>query len=82
MRSGRSGARKTPYMMLNVSDRRGKKVMHAAPPGLDELAEVTMARYPTIETNPSLAFAALAPPTAVGLGNRIVSDSEFERLEF
>ena len=77
-----SRAFEAPYMMLNVSDRRGKKVMHAAPPGVDELAEVTMARYPTVETNPGLAFAALAPPTAVGLRDRIVSDSDLERLEF
>ena len=58
------------------------QVMHAAPPGLDELAEVMMARYPTLETNPGLAFAALAPPTAVGLRDRIISDSDLERLEY
>ena len=69
-------------MMLGVADRRGKKVMHAAPPGLDELAEVMMARYSTVETNASFAFAALTPPAAVGLRDRIVSDSDLERREF
>ena len=77
-----SRAFKAPYMMLGVVDRRGKTVMHAAPPDLDELAEVMMARYPTFETNPGLAFAALTPPTAVGLRDRIVSDSDLERLDF
>src|SRR5271166_1726284 len=77
-----SRAFEAPIMMLNVSDRRGKKVMLAAPPGVDELAEVTMARYPTLETNPGLAFAALTPPAAVGLRDRIVSDSDLERREF
>ena len=56
-----SHAFKTPYMMLGVVDRRGSAVMHAVPPGQNELAEVMMARYPTCETNPGLAFAALAP---------------------
>ena len=63
--AGASRALKAPYTMLNVSDRRGKKVMRAAPPDVDELAEVTMARYPTFDTNPGLAFAALTPPTTV-----------------
>src|SRR5271166_3705515 len=58
-----SHAFKAPYMMLGVADRGGKKVMHAAPPGLDELAEVIMARYSTCEINVGFAFAALAPPT-------------------
>lgn len=77
-----SHAFKTPYMMLGVVDRRGSAVMHAVPPGQNELAEVMMARYPTCETNPGLAFAALAPPTAVGLRDRIISDSDLERLEY
>ena len=77
-----SRAFKAPYMMLRVADRRGKKVMHAAPPGFGELAEVMMARYSTVETNASFAFAALTPPTAVGLRDRIVSDSDLERREF
>ena len=80
--AGASRALKAPYTMLNVSDRRGKKVMRAAPPDVDELAEVTMARYPTLDTNPGLAFAAMTPPTTVELGNRIVSDSDLERLDF
>ena len=58
-----SDAFKAPYAMLCVADRGGKKVMHAAPPGLDELAEVIMARYSTCEINVGFAFAALAPPT-------------------
>jgi DNA-binding NarL/FixJ family response regulator len=69
-------------MMLGVVDRRGNQVMHAAPPGINDLAEVMMTRYPTFETNPGLAFAALAPPTAVGLRDRIISDSDLERLDF
>jgi DNA-binding CsgD family transcriptional regulator len=77
-----SRAFKAPYTMLNVSDRRGAKVMHAAPPDVNDTAEVTMARYPTVGTNPGLAFVALTPPTAVRLGNRIVSDSDLERLDF
>ena len=77
-----SHAFKTPYMMLGVVDRRGSAVMQAVPPGQNELAEVMMARYPTCETNPGLAFAALAPPTAVGLRDRIISDSDLERLEY
>ena|SRR5271166_96214 len=40
-----SHAFKAPYMMLGVADRGGKKVMHAAPPGLDELAEVAAFRF-------------------------------------
>jgi DNA-binding CsgD family transcriptional regulator len=76
-----SRAFKSPYMVLNVSDRRGEKLMHAAPPGANDAVEVMMARYPTLETNPGLAFSALTPPTAVELGNRIVSDSDLERLD-
>jgi DNA-binding CsgD family transcriptional regulator len=77
-----SRAFEATYMMLRVADRRGKNVMHAAPPGFGELAEVIMARYSTVETNASFAFAAMAPPTAVGLRDRIVSDSDLERREF
>ena len=77
-----SRAFEATYMMLRVADRRGKNVMHAAPPGFGELAEVIMARYSTVETNASFAFAALTPPAAVGLRDRIVSDSDLERREF
>ncbi len=77
-----SHAFNAPHMMLGVVDRRGNAIMQAAPPGLDELAEVMMARYPTLEANPGLAFAALAPPTAVGLRDRIISDSDLERLDY
>ncbi len=77
-----SRAFEATYMMLRVADRRGKNVMHAAPPGFGELAEVIMARYSTVETNASFAFAAQTPPTAVGLRDRIVSDSDLERREF
>jgi DNA-binding NarL/FixJ family response regulator len=77
-----SQAYKAPYTMLNVSDRHGAKVMLAAPPAVKEVAEVMMARYNKLETNPSLAFAARAPQTAVVRGDQIVSDSDFERLEF
>jgi DNA-binding CsgD family transcriptional regulator len=76
-----SRAFQAPHMMLGVGDRRGIALMGAVPPGLDDLAEVMMARYPTPETNPGLAFAALAPPTAVGLRDRIISDSDMERLD-
>ena len=69
-------------MMLGVVDRRGSAVMHAVPPGQNELAEVMMARYPTCETNPGLAFAALAPPTAVGLATELFPNSDLERLEY
>jgi DNA-binding CsgD family transcriptional regulator len=80
--AGASRAFQAPHMMLGVSDRRGHAVMHAVPPGQDELAEVMMARYSTFETNPGLAFAALAPQTAVGVRDRIISDSDMERLDF
>jgi DNA-binding CsgD family transcriptional regulator len=77
-----SRAFEATYMMLRVADRRGKNVLHAAPPGFGELAELIMSRYSTVETNASFAFAALTPPTAVGLRDRIVSDSDLERREF
>jgi DNA-binding CsgD family transcriptional regulator len=76
-----SRAFKSPYTMLGVGDRRGNGLMRAVPPGLDDLADVMLARYPTLETNPGLAFSALAPPTAVGLRDRIISDSDMERLD-
>jgi hypothetical protein len=66
-----SRAFEATYMMLRVADRRGKNVMHAAPPGFGELAEVIMARYSTVETNASFAFAALTPPAAVGCATEL-----------
>jgi DNA-binding CsgD family transcriptional regulator len=76
---GASRAFETPTIMLGVLDRRGNEVMRAATQGVTEL---NMARYSTFETNPGVAFVALTHPTTVELRDRMVSDSNLERMEF
>jgi hypothetical protein len=76
---GASRAFETPTIMLGVLDRRGNEVMRAATQGVTEL---NMARYSTFETNPGVAFVTLTPPTTVELRDRMVSDSNLERMEF
>jgi DNA-binding CsgD family transcriptional regulator/PAS domain-containing protein len=77
--AGASRAFEAPHIMLGVLDRRGNEVMRAA---TQNAAEVSMARYSTIETNPGLAFVALTSPTTVTQRDTFVSDSDLERTQF
>jgi DNA-binding CsgD family transcriptional regulator len=74
-----SRAFEAPRVMLGVVDRRGNQVMGAEPPGWG--SNLDMTPYQTVRTNPSLAFAALTPPTTVELRERMVSDSDLERSQ-
>jgi hypothetical protein len=53
-----SRAFEAPHIMLGVLNRRGSEVMRVA---TQNAAEVSMARYSTVETNPGVAFVALTP---------------------
>jgi DNA-binding CsgD family transcriptional regulator len=77
--AGASRAFEAPRVMLGVVDRRGNLVMDAEPPGWN--TSLGMTPYQTVKTNPSLAFAALTPPTTVELRERMVSDSDLERSQ-
>ena len=77
--AGASRAFEAPRVMLGVVDRRGNLVMEAEPP--DATVTLDMTPYRTVKTNPSLAFAALTPPTTVALRDRMVSDADLERSE-
>jgi hypothetical protein len=74
-----SRAFEAPHIMLGVLNRRGSEVMRVA---TQNAAEVSMARYSTVETNPGVAFVALTPPTTVTLRDTFVSDSDLERSSF
>ena len=74
-----SRAFEAPHIMLGVLNRRGSEVMRVA---TQNAAEVSMARYSTVETNPGVAFVALTPPTTVTLRDTFVSDSDLERSPF
>jgi DNA-binding CsgD family transcriptional regulator len=74
-----SRAFEAPLIMLGVLNRRGSEVMRVA---TQNAAEVSMARYSTVETNPGVAFVALTPPTTVTLRDTFVSDSDLERSPF
>jgi DNA-binding CsgD family transcriptional regulator len=77
--AGVSRAFEAPDILLGVLDRCGNELMRA---GTQHAAEVSMARYSTIETNPGVAFVALTPPTTVVLRDAFVSDSDLERTPF
>lgn len=74
-----SRAFEAPDILLGVLDRRGNELMRV---GTQNAAEVSMARYSTIETNPGVAFVALTRPTTVTLRDTFVSDSDLERTQF
>jgi DNA-binding CsgD family transcriptional regulator/PAS domain-containing protein len=74
-----SRAFEAPHIMLGVLTRRGSEVMRVA---TQNAAEVSMAHYSTVETNPGVAFVALTPPTMVTLRDAFVSDSDLERSPF
>jgi DNA-binding CsgD family transcriptional regulator/PAS domain-containing protein len=73
-----SRAFEAPHIMLGVLTRRGSEVMRVA---TQNAAEVSMAHYSTVETNPGVAFVALTPrpwsrcvthsfPTPISSGRR------------
>lgn len=68
-----------PYIMLGVVDHHGHEVMRAATQGVRQFS---LAGYLSLETNPGMAFSAATPPASVELANRLMPDSELERLPF
>jgi hypothetical protein len=76
--AGASRAFEAPHVMLGVADGRGNMAIRAEPLGW---GKVDLSPFPTLETNPGLAFAALTPPTTVALRDRVISDSDLERSQ-